>query len=84
MAALKLAIEREPDAIYLLTDGETKTDVAGFLRKENRTSDFVSGEQVTVPIHSIAYYSLLGETLMRQIAAENKGKFIYVPKPGKR
>lgn len=29
--ALKLAIEREPDAIYLLTDGDTKVDVAEFL-----------------------------------------------------
>ena len=57
--ALKLAIEREPDAIYLLTDGDTKVDVAEFLRTNNRTSDFVSGEQVTVPIHSIAFYSSL-------------------------
>jgi hypothetical protein len=82
--ALKFAIEREPDAIYLLTDGVTKVDVAEFLRSNNRTHDFINGEQVMVPIHAIAYYSLMGETLMRRIASENKGEFIYVPQPGKR
>ncbi len=82
--ALKFAIEREPDAIYLLTDGDTKVDVAGYLRSHNRTHDFVSGEQVLVPIHAIAFYSQLGEQLMKLIAGENKGQFIYVPKPQKK
>lgn len=82
--ALKLAIDREPDAIYLLTDGVTTVDVAGFLRKVNRISDLITGEQVRVPIHAIAYHSLSGEQLMRRVASENNGQFIYVPKPSKR
>ncbi len=81
--ALAWAIEREPDAIYLLTDGVTKVDVCGYLRKANRTEDIVSGTQVRVPIHAIAYHSLDGQQLMRQLAKENQGQFIYVPKPKK-
>jgi len=77
--ALQLAIEREPDAIYLLTDGVTQADVCGFLRKINRVSDVVSGEQVRVPIHTIAYHSLDGQQLLRQLARENAGEFHYVP-----
>ena len=79
--ALAWAIDREPDAIYLLTDGVTKVDVCGFLRKQNRIEDIVSGPQVRVPIHAIAYFSLDGQQLMRQLAKENQGQFIYVPKP---
>ena len=79
--ALAWAIDREPDAIYLLTDGVTKVDVCGFLRKNNRIEDIVSGPQVRVPIHAIAYFSLDGQSLMRQLAKENQGQFIYVPKP---
>ncbi len=79
--ALELAISREPEAIYLLTDGVTKVDVASFLRKANRVEDLILGQQVRVPIHAIAYHSLSGESLMRTVAHENKGQFIYVPKP---
>ena len=83
--ALLHAIEIEPDAIYLLADGATKIDVPGFLREKNRTSDFISGEQVRVPIHAIAFYSPdSGQKLMKQVAAENKGQYIYVPDPRKK
>lgn len=83
-AALELAISKEPDAIYLLTDGDTQVDVVGFLRRQNRVQDLIFGEQVRVPVHAIAYYSLAGQALLKQIAAENNGQFIYVPDPRKR
>lgn len=83
-AALELAISKEPDAVYLLTDGVTQADVLGFLRKKNRLQDLIYGEQIRVPIHTIAFYSLDGQELLKQIAAENKGQFIYVPDPKKR
>ncbi len=83
--ALLHAIELEPDAIYLLADGATKIDVPAFLRTKNRTSDLISGEQVRVPIHAIAFYSPeTGQRLMKQVAMENKGQFIYVPAPRKK
>lgn len=81
--ALEYAIELEPDAIYLLSDGVTKVDVAEFLRETNQVESLFGDTQIRVPIHPIAYYSLEGQTLLRQIAAENKGQFIYVPDPTK-
>jgi hypothetical protein len=83
MRALETAVELEPDAIYLLTDGVTTVDVPKKVREFNRVTDLINGEQVKVPIHAIAYYSLKGEQLMRQLAAENNGQFIYVPDPRK-
>lgn len=82
--ALELAISKEPDAIYLLTDGVTSSDVVGFLRRTNRTQDAIFGDQVRVPIHAIAFYSLEGQELLRRIAADNAGNFIYVPPPAQR
>ncbi|MFN3191586.1 MAG: VWA domain-containing protein [Aureliella sp.] len=83
-ACIEFAIGKEPDAIYLLTDGVTKVkDVASFIRQKNRISDLILGEQVRVPIHTIAFYSDRGQQLLRRIAAENKGQFIYVPDPTK-
>ena len=83
--ALERAIELEMDAIYFLADGATKRDVPGLLRTKNRTSDFISGEQIRVPIHAIAFYSPeIGQRLMQKIASENKGQFIYVPDPRKK
>lgn len=82
--ALELGISKEPDAIYLLTDGVTKVDVPKMLREENRVTDLINGEQVRVPIHSIAFYSLKGQALLRRISSENRGQFIYVPDPRKK
>lgn len=82
--ALEFAIEKEPDAIYLLTDGVTTVDVAKFLRETNRVEDLLGAPQVLVPIHSIAFYSLEGQQLLQQIANENRGQFIYVPDPRRR
>ena len=56
-------------------------DVAESVRASNTISDLILGEQIRVPIHAIAYYSLKGQALLKQIAAENKGQFIYVPDP---
>ncbi|HBE68665.1 MAG TPA: hypothetical protein DDW52_11015, partial [Planctomycetaceae bacterium] len=79
--ALEFAIELEPDAVYLLTDGVTKVDVAAHLQEINRTESLFGEPRVLTPIHPIAYYSLEGQQLLRRIAAENNGKFIYVPDP---
>ena len=79
--ALAMAIDKQPDAIYLLTDGVTSVDVATFLRERNRISDLIAGEQIRVPIHTIAFYSLDGQALLKQLATENAGQFTYVPDP---
>ncbi len=82
--ALSMAIEMEPDAVFLLFDGDTKVDVPAYLRKANRVYDIVAGETVRVPIHTIGFYTQEFEPLMKKIAEENKGTYRFVPNPRKR
>lgn len=79
--ALKIAIKLEPDSIYLLTDGVTRSDVAGNLLKTNRQEDELDGPQIRCPIHTIGFYSTEGEALLQRIATENGGQYRYVPNP---
>ncbi len=81
--ALNEAIKMDPDGIFLLFDGETRVDVAAFLRKANRSDDFISGNTPSVPIHTIGFYTQEYEALMKRIAMENNGVYRFVPKPTK-
>lgn len=85
MKALEAALAIESDCIYFLADGEMSDSVSkrllDMLQKKNRSMDILDGEVVTIPIHTIAYYSDKGLDIMRRIAAENRGQFSYVPKP---
>lgn len=79
--ALKMAIQLEPDSIFLLTDGVTRSDVAGNLIKTNRQEDELDGPQIRCPIHTIGFYSREGEALLQRIATENGGQYRHVPNP---
>jgi hypothetical protein len=79
--ALKMAIELQPDCIFLLTDGVTRSDVTGFLRKNNRREDLLDGTQIRCQINTIGFYSREGEMLLQRIASENGGQYLYVPNP---
>lgn len=79
--ALKMAIELQPDCIFLLTDGVTRSDVTGFLRKNNRREDLLDGTQIRCQINTIGFYSREGEALLQRIASENGGQYLYVPNP---
>lgn len=79
--ALKMAIQLEPDSIFLLTDGVTRSDVAGNLSKTNRQEDELDGPQIRCPIHTIGFYSREGEALLQRIATENGGQYRHVPNP---
>jgi von Willebrand factor type A domain len=79
--ALDLAIEMQPDGIFLLFDGDTKVDVASHLQESNRSYDIISGTSVRVPIHTIGFYTQKFEALMKRIAEENSGTYRFVPKP---
>ncbi len=57
--ALDAAIEMEPDGIFLLFDGDTRADVAAHLRRSNRSTDLISGENIRVPIHTLGFYILM-------------------------
>jgi len=61
-----------PDCIYYMTDGQTNADVAGLLRALN------TGANKTA-VHAIAFGDQSLEPVMKQVAAENNGTYIFVP-----
>ena len=72
--AMRMALNLNPDAVWLLTDGEFGTEVLQVIsrpRVMKRTQ-----------IHTIAFYSNKGEVLLKQIARENNGQYRYVAPPG--
>ena len=60
----------KPDMIYLLTDGEIPAETRGFLKERNRNK---------IIIHTIAFQSLDGHTVLKQIAEDHRGTFRFVP-----
>jgi hypothetical protein len=61
-----------PDCIYYMTDGITQVDVAAQLRSLN-------GGPNKTTVHAIAFGNGSLEVVMRQIAAENGGTYLFVP-----
>ncbi|MCF7960799.1 MAG: hypothetical protein K9M08_08650 [Pirellula sp.] len=79
--ALAQAIAMQPDGIFLLFDGDTKVDVAKFLRRENRTDDILSAGAPKVAIHVIHFFQDEFQKQMKQVAEENGGTYRFVPRP---
>ena len=79
--ALSEAIGMQPDGIFLLFDGDTKADVAKFLRRVNRSDDILTAGIPKVPIHVIHFFQDSFQKHMRQIAEENGGTYRFVPRP---
>ena len=71
----------QPDGIFLLFDGDTKVDVAKFLRRENRTDDILSAGAPKVAIHVIHFFQDEFQKQMKQVAEENGGTYRFVPRP---
>lgn len=64
---VKFACTLEPDAIFLLSDGEFADTTAPWLRKNN------DGE---IPVHTIGFRTPLnGQKMLSRIAEENNGQF---------
>ncbi len=72
--ALKYALELNPDAIFLLSDGELQDDSQLMLRLLNGRQ----GSSRQIPIHTIHLFSLEGRFTLQQIAMENGGSFTPV------
>lgn len=69
--ALEIALAMEPDAIFLLSDGELRDESMLLLQQFNRKAD---GKPRTV-IHTISLLSAEGMLTLQQIAAQNGGDF---------
>jgi hypothetical protein len=64
------ALDLKPDAIFFLTDGGFDPHVATDVRSKN---------QKEVCINTICFTDATGEPVMKQIAAENRGDYRFVP-----
>ncbi len=70
--ALQMAIAMEPDAIFLLSDGELRDDSIWMLRNVNR--DLQTGK-ARILIQTILFMSDYGRFTLETIAHENRGEF---------
>ena len=79
--ALAEAIGMQPDGIFLLFDGDTKVDVAKYLRRVNRSDDILSAGMPKVPIHVVHFFQDEFQKQMKQVAGENGGTYRFVSRP---
>jgi uncharacterized protein with von Willebrand factor type A (vWA) domain len=68
--ALRIAFAREPDVIYLLTDGEFDPAIAPLIRRLNPGGN--------VAVHTVGFIYDAGEPLLERIARENGGLYRFV------
>jgi hypothetical protein len=78
LTSLECAISLKPDAIFLLSDGEFQDDSVAFLRSRNSVKDKDDVTHAAVPIHTVAFQSLVGAETLSEIAAEHEGQFRFV------
>jgi hypothetical protein len=79
--SLNKAIDMQPDGIFMLFDGDTRSDVAKHLSKVNRTADILSEPGPKVPIHVIHFFQEDFAAAMRKVANENAGSYRFVARP---
>lgn len=78
--ALQQALALEPDAVFLLSDGEfnDRNDVFIVLDEMNDKSRLRRLNRQQIPVHTVALGSHMGRFTMKQIADENGGVFKLV------
>ena len=65
-----LSTGKNPDSVFLLTDGQFEDDTPQYLKSINRDK---------ARVNTIAFVTNLGEPLLRRIASDNRGDFRFVP-----
>jgi hypothetical protein len=82
--AVQQAIDMDPDAIFLLFDGDTKVNNwVGRIRDMNRTDDLFSQGEAKIPIHVVHFFREEFVADMKRLASENEGTYRFVPRPKK-
>ncbi|MCY2984361.1 MAG: hypothetical protein NTY15_12105 [Planctomycetota bacterium] len=77
-SAVGIAIKLEPDAIFLLSDGEISDSTIEDLRIWNRKRNEEDEEVPLIPIHTVLLHSQVGFVALEAIARENGGTFTPV------
>jgi|688.fasta_scaffold24329_2 hypothetical protein len=76
--ALELALRRQPDAVFLLSDGELQDDSQQFLLVANQPAEQDDGSRRQTPVHTVALDLSFGAGLLEQIAGQNSGVFTHI------
>ena len=76
--SVRLALKKNPDAIYFLSDGELRDNTMFDLRHWNAPKEGPDGLRRKIPIHTVLLGSNFGLETMRTIAEENNGIFTKV------
>ncbi len=77
-SAVGIAMRLEPDAIFLLSDGEIADSTIQDLRFWNHKHDNKGHVKTVIPIHTVLLYSQIGFAALQTIANENSGTFTPV------
>ena len=76
--ALSLSLAAQPDAIFLLSDGEIQDNSEAFLSANNVNMVNGKGENQRISVHTIALLSTFGQRTLKKIADQNEGTFTRV------
>lgn len=77
-SAVGMAMRLEPDAIFLLSDGEISDTTIQDLRFWNHKNDQKGNVKTLIPIHTVLLHSEIGFVALQTIANENSGTFTPV------
>ena len=77
-AAVQLAMQLQPDALFLLSDGEFADQTAMYLRHNNFVDRGSAGYASGVVVHTIGFHSRKGQAVLQRIARENRGRYHFV------
>jgi hypothetical protein len=78
--SVEFALTLEPDAVYLISDGDIQDETDELLRRQNRVRT-ERGRRPVVIVHTIALHSRSGERQLQRIAKENGGRFVRIAGP---
>jgi hypothetical protein len=74
--ALRGSLEVQPSSVFFLSDGELMDDTLGMLRKMNVSNSATGAKKI--PVHTVTLGSTgIGAGMMRVIADENEGRFVW-------
>jgi len=74
--SMKFAVSLEPDAVFLLTDGEFSDYTAPYLREFNRKRR--SQQQRPVVVHTIGFFARKHQMVLERIARDSGGTYKFV------
>jgi hypothetical protein len=79
LESMQFALSLEPDAIYLLSDGEFQDDTVGYLKVANPNREGRQQGLESIPIHTVCFESPIGQEQLGTIARDSGGTFRFVP-----